>query len=174
MNMIKLFMKAMTLGLGFAMVAEPGHTQAITVGRSGAVARAQCVTTSAQEAAQVLEHTNAIRAQRGLPALRINNKLATAAARHACDMARRQQMTHIGSTTRGPGQRVKATGYRQSIVAENIAMGFRTAERVSGAWVASSSHLTNILLPQTREFGIGKAVDADGQVFWAAVYAAQR
>ena len=174
MKLIKHVMAMMVVCLGGAMALGPVQAQVLGAGRSGGAARAQCVAASAQEAGRVLADTNAVRAQRGLPALRINSKLATAAARHACDMARRQQMTHIGSTTRGPGQRVKATGYRQSIVAENIAMGFRTADRVSGAWIASGGHLANILLPQVREFGIGKAVAADGQVFWAAVYAAPR
>lgn len=174
MNLIKYSMMVLGICLGFATTVETAQAQAIGAGRSSGATRAQCVATSAQEASLALAQTNRMRAQRGLAELRINRKLATAAARHACDMARRQQMTHVGSTTRGPGQRVKATGYRQSIVAENIAQGFSTAERVSGAWLSSRGHLTNILLPQAREFGIGKAVAADGQVFWAAVYAAPR
>lgn len=60
-------------------------------------------------------------------------------------------------------------------MAENIGMGFKSAEQVQAAWIASSSHLSNIMLPQVQEFGIGKAIGADGRtVFWAAVYAARR
>ena len=37
-----------------------------------------------------------------------HRRLAEAAARHACDMAQRGRMTHIGSATPGPAPRVKA------------------------------------------------------------------
>ncbi|WP_233253563.1 CAP domain-containing protein [Paracoccus binzhouensis] len=134
-----------------------------------------CYQTSMRENQAAAQATNATRRARGLPALKPNADLAAAAARHACDMARRGVMSHRGSNTRGPMQRLKKAGYRPSIAAENIAAGPFTQERVLREWVRSSGHLANILIPQVRHYGIGKAVGADGRtVYWAAVYSAPR
>lgn len=140
--------------------------------RRGPVA---CYATSVRENEAAVQVTNATRKARGLAPLRPNATLAKAAARHACDMAQRSVMTHRGSTTKGPLQRLKKEGYRPSIAAENIAAGPFTQERVLQEWAHSSGHLANILLPQVRHYGIGKAIGADGKtVFWAAVYSAPR
>ncbi|WP_330450999.1 hypothetical protein FLP41_12330 [Paracoccus marcusii] len=55
--------------------------------------------------------------------MQANDLLARAAARHACDMAQRGRMTHAGSRSSGPSQRVKALGYAPTVTAENIAAG---------------------------------------------------
>lgn len=133
---------------------------------------AVCMATTSQENAFGAAETNAIRKANGLSHLRPSKRLADAAARHACDMAQRNEMTHKGSHTKGPSQRVRAAGYSTRVVAENIGKGFPKADGVLRAWVDSSGHLENILLPQVRDFGIGKAIAADGKtVYWAAVYA---
>lgn len=157
-----------------------GAAQAQSLG--GAVANraavggsVRCFRTSAHENAFGATHSNAVRAARGLGQVAPDVRLAEAAARHACDMARRDRMTHVGSRMRKPSQRIRATGYRQSIVAENIGKGFDSADKVLNAWVDSDSHLSNILLPQVEDFGIGRALSADGRtVYWAAVYAGPR
>lgn len=134
-----------------------------------------CHQTSVQENKAAVQATNATRRARGLAPLRANADLAEVAARHACDMARRGVMSHRGSATKGPMQRLKKEGYRPSIAAENIAAGPFTQERVLSEWSRSSGHLANILIPQVRHYGIGKAVGSDGRtVFWAAVYSAPR
>lgn len=140
--------------------------------RKGAVS---CYRTSVQENQAAVQATNATRRARGLAPLRPNAELAQVAARHACDMARRGVMSHRGSGSKGPMQRLKNEGYRPSIAAENIAAGPFTQERVLLEWSRSHGHLANILLPQIRHYGIGKAVGTDGKtVFWAAVYSAPR
>lgn len=140
--------------------------------RRGAVT---CYQTSAQQNAAAASATNATRRARGLPALRSSTTLAEVAARHACDMARRGVMSHRGSATKGPMQRLKKQGYRPRVAAENIAAGPFDQTRVLQEWVRSRGHLANILIPQVRDYGIGKAVGADGRtVYWAAVYGAPR
>ena len=130
-----------------------------------------CYNTSRHENEAAVRATNATRKQRGLKPLRANADLALAAARHACDMASRSVVSHRGVGTRGPMQRVKKTGYRPRLTAENIAAGPWGQERVLVDWERSSGHLANILIPQIRDYGIGKAIAADGKtVFWAAVY----
>lgn len=143
-----------------------------------AAGEAQCLTTSPSEAAQALSQTNAVRRQAGLGPLRTNARLQRAAEEHACDMARRGTMTHVGSTTTGPAARVKAQGYRPQITAENIAAGASSLFDLNGTlaqWSASPGHRANILLPMMQDYGIGEAVSADGKTtFWAAVYSDPR
>lgn len=143
--------------------------------QASAPGRASCPATSATEARAAADATNAARRARGLGPVVPNAALSAAAAKHACDMAARGLMTHVGTSTKGPSQRVKALGYTPSITAENIAAGPFGLGRVLGEWNASSGHLANILIPQLREVGIGRAVGSDGRtVFWAAVYGAPR
>lgn len=137
--------------------------------------RASCLTTSAGQQAAGVAATNALRRSRGLGPVSPNAALAQAAARHACDMAERGRMTHAGSRSAGPSDRVKALGYAPSVTAENIAAGPFDLDRVLAEWNASPGHVGNIVIPQMRDFGIGQAVAADGRTrFWAAVYAAPR
>ncbi|MDO5706379.1 MAG: CAP domain-containing protein [Paracoccus sp. (in: a-proteobacteria)] len=136
---------------------------------------AQCMQTSAAELAAGVAATNIARARAGLPPVRGNATLARAAERHACDMAERGRMAHVGKGTSGPAQRVKALGYQPRITAENIAAGPFDLNRVLAEWNRSSGHLTNINIPQMQEMGIGRATGSDGRtVFWAAVYSAPK
>lgn len=136
---------------------------------------AQCTASTPEDTQAAAAATNAMRAGRGLPPVAPNATLSRVAAAHACDMARRGRMTHIGTTTTGPAQRVKATGYRPTVTAENIAAGPFSRSRVLQEWNASQGHRDNILIPQVREVGIGSAIGPDGKtVFWAAVYSVQR
>jgi len=134
---------------------------------------ATCPQPTPAEAAAAVTATNAARAARGLPPVRDNPMLSTAAARHACDMAKRGRMTHVGTSTKGPAERVKSLGYRPMITAENIAAGPFDLHQALTAWNGSEGHLANILIPQLREVGIGRAGNGRTQ-FWAAVYAAPR
>lgn len=135
----------------------------------------ECFQTSAGDNATGARMTNIARARAGLVPVVPNALLAKAAAAHACDMAARGRMTHVGSKTTGPGPRVKALGYRPVLTAENIATGPFGLNRVLAEWNASPKHLDNIMIPQLRDFGIGRAVSADGKwVFWAGVYGAPR
>lgn len=145
---------------------------AVQVGTAGA---ASCLATSAQENAAGAAATNDVRRRAGLAPVQASPRLAAVAARHACDMAQRGRMTHIGSSTSGPGARLRAAGYQPRITAENIAAGPFSQPRVLNEWASSQGHARNILLPQVQEFGIGQAIAEDGRTrYWAAVYAAPR
>jgi uncharacterized protein YkwD len=136
---------------------------------------ATCIATSRADNMTGAAATNAARRQAGLQPIQPSMALAQVAAGHACDMAQRGRMTHIGTSSSGPGDRLRAAGYRPSISAENIAAGPFSLNRVLTEWQTSSGHRTNILLPQVRDYGIGHAVGPDGRTrYWAAVYAAPR
>lgn len=134
-----------------------------------------CPAPTGADISAAVSATNAVRAARGLAPVRGNARLSAAAADHACDMARRGRMTHQGSRSSGPSQRVKAAGYRPAVTAENIAAGPFDLSGVLSAWNGSGGHRANMLIPQIREVGIGQAVAADGRTrFWSAVYSAPR
>lgn len=156
------------------IVWTDGHSP-VAVSSSGL---AKCDALSAADAARAVAQTNAVRAKSGLAPLHTNALLQRAAQDHACDMARRGTMTHSGSTTTGPSARVKAQGYRPSITAENIAagsVGLFTLDGTLAQWAASPGHRANIDIGRMEEFGVGRALSADGRTaFWAAVYADPR
>jgi uncharacterized protein YkwD len=52
------------------------------------------------------------------------------------------------------GDRVRRQGYGFCFVAENIAKGQGSLERVLNGWLASPGHRRNILASQAREFGL--------------------
>ncbi|WGR62668.1 CAP domain-containing protein (plasmid) [Paracoccus ferrooxidans] len=150
--------------------AGPDKAYDVQVSAPGLV---ECSAPSPQVVRSGLTATNRARSQAGLPAVQANALLSQAAAAHACDMAQRGRMSHAGSRSSGPAQRLKALGYAPRITAENIAAGPYGADQVLGEWNSSSGHRANILIPQVRQFGIGHATGADGRTrFWSAVYAA--
>ena len=119
--------------------------------------------------------TNAMRHAQGLPAVSLHPALNRAAAAHACEMARQGRLTHRGSMSSGPANRVKQAGYAPSRTAENIAAGPFSLRGVLQAWQQSRGHRKNVMMRQAQHFGLGQAVGADGKtIYWAAVYAAPR
>lgn len=173
--------RTMTILLGAAMLSacaqQPAplpdtDPYAVQVGPPGI---AQCIETAEAQNAIGAAATNRMRARTGLAPVKADPHLARVAAKHACDMALRGRMTHLGTKTTGPSMRLKQSGYQPTISAENIAAGPFTLSRVLAEWNASPGHLDNILLPQVRDFGVGQAVAQDGRtVYWTAVYAAPR
>lgn len=143
--------------------------------QASAPGKATCLATTDADNAAAAKATSLARARSGLPPVTPNPVLGRAAASHACDMARRGLMAHYGTTTTGPGQRVKALGYRPRLTAENIAAGPFNLTSVLSTWNSSHGHLNNIMIPQIREVGIGRAIGSDRKtVFWSAVYGAPR
>jgi uncharacterized protein YkwD len=69
----------------------------------------------------VLAELNAERASHGLPALKTNSNLVSAAHAHNLAMAKANSLSHQLSGEAALGSRVSAAGYRWSAVAENVA-----------------------------------------------------
>ncbi|MEM1328085.1 MAG: CAP domain-containing protein [Bacteroidota bacterium] len=97
--------------------------------------------------------------------LRWNNKLATAAYRHAKDMADKGYFSHQGSNGSKVSDRVTAAGYTWSRVAENIAKGQRDMTTVMRDWKNSPGHCKNIMNPNYKEFGMARVGNVWVQVF---------
>ena len=103
---------------------------------------------------------------------RMRAQAGLAAARQACDMARRGRLSHEGGG--GLSARTRAAGYPTALAAENIAAGQADASSALAAWASSQGHRANLLHRRVRHIGIGQAVGTNGQPYWALVLAAPR
>jgi uncharacterized protein YkwD len=119
---------------------------------------------------ELLSLVNVEREQAGLEPLVINEQLIQAAQREANDIARQGRLSHVGSDGSTIQTRVDDTGYRWSLIGENIAMGQPTSESVMTAWMRSQGHRQNILNPRFSELGIAY-VEVGGQKYWVQVFA---
>lgn len=115
------------------------------------------------------EQINLQRINAGLPLLTRDSRLMAAAEAHALDMATMGTLTHVGLSGYTVGTRVNIQGYCYSLVTENIASGWRTVALVVRGWMASDGHRANILNPQVKEYGAGRAGD-----YWVMIFAAPR
>jgi uncharacterized protein YkwD len=104
---------------------------------------------------QVIVLTNNARQAAGCPNLTWNPQLATAAQRHADDMAAYNYFSHIGRDGSRFTTRIINAGYRYRLAAENIAAGQQSPEEVVNTWLNSPAHRANILNCRLREIGIG-------------------
>jgi uncharacterized protein YkwD len=107
---------------------------------------------------------NRIRAQAGLPPLRLNRRLSAAARRHSREMVRRHYFGHASVHGASPFQRIFATHYvpRRGTwwLGENIAWGSASLAQplaIVRAWMHSAPHRANILSRRYRDIGIGIA-----------------
>ena len=105
---------------------------------------------------------NGERADRGLAALRLNDRLQRAALGHGNDMVDHQYFAHAGRDGSQPADRIRATGYLSGggawRIGENLAWGtgeLATPKAIMAAWMGSTGHRANILQPAYREIGFG-------------------
>lgn len=126
---------------------------------------------------RVVELTNIERRKAGLPALKYDPALAAAAEKHSVDMAMRDYFDHEGADGSSPSERVSATGYEWSFVAENIHGGSDTPEEAVKSWMNSPGHRKNILNPKAQEIGVGyyylanDGGDIKDKHYWTQVFA---
>jgi len=125
------------------------------------------IRTDSVMAQTVLDEVNALRAAGcrcpggkrfgPAPALHLNTQLNAAAQGHAADMNKRRYFSHDSRDGSTFSDRISRAGYRWRYSGENIAMGQPTAEAVVKAWRNSKGHCHNLMNPNYRDMGIGKA-----------------
>ena len=121
---------------------------------------------SAEPARDVVALTNAFRQEKGQPALVISTKLEAIAQSHGNDMRKNDFFSHTGSDGSDIALRAKRHGYTYCVLAENIAFGQPTAERVTDGWSKSRGHRKNMLNRRVTEIGVIK----EGK-YWVMVLA---
>ncbi len=97
----------------------------------------------------LVSYTNAERARRGLPQLKVDRTLMKSARGHTSWMASSRRLVH----TRRP-------------VAENIAMGQSHSSQAIRDWMNSPGHRANILNRAYRRIGVAAYRTTGGTVYW--------
>jgi uncharacterized protein YkwD len=118
----------------------------------------------------ILEEVNKLRASGCLcgdkemppvPALTWNDKLETAAVKHVKDMFENQNFNHVGTDGSILSERIEATGYKWSMIGENISYGYSNAADVVQGWKESEGHCHNIMNEVFTEMGA-----ANKGIYW--------
>ena len=91
------------------------------------------------------------------PPVTLSATLGDVAQGHAADMAAHDYFEHQDLAGRSPADRVRASGYQEQLVGENIAYGPTTVDEVVRGWLESPGHCENIMDPRFREMGLAYA-----------------
>jgi len=110
------------------------------------------------------------------PPLALSGTLSGVAFGHANDMAEHNYFEHQDLAGQSPADRVRAVGYREKLVGENIAYGPEAIEDVVRGWLDSPGHCENIMDPRFVEMGIAYATGrvARRGLYWVQVLAEPR
>ena len=113
---------------------------------------------------ETLERVNAVRARgadcgaRGsfgaAAPVAWNDALTAAATAHSNDMATRDYFSHTSPEGGTMSDRVNATGYRWSMLAENIAAGYSSIPGAIDGWIDSDGHCANVMSASLQEIGM--------------------
>ncbi|MEO1280776.1 MAG: CAP domain-containing protein [Pseudomonadota bacterium] len=114
---------------------------------------------------------NQYRADKGLKPLKLNTELTAAAKAHARDLAKWDRISHYGSDGSNPWDRVKRTGYKASLAAENVGTGQISFDEVLRGWKQSEGHNKNLLLGDAKHMGLAlvQAPNTEFKSFWTLV-----
>jgi uncharacterized protein YkwD len=104
---------------------------------------------------EVIKLTNQKRAENGLPPLKMNADLSTAAHAKGEDMLKKGYWAHVAPDGTTPWKFFNDIAYKYRYAGENLARDFSSATAAVDAWMASPSHRENMLSPKYKEIGIG-------------------
>ncbi|HEX2698178.1 MAG TPA: NBR1-Ig-like domain-containing protein [Anaerolineales bacterium] len=110
--------------------------------------------------AEIANLINSARTKAGLAALTINSQLAAAAQGHSIDMACFSLLSHTGSNSSTPYQRVSASGYSGTYRQEIIYAGGYPQDAFNW-WMNEPVHHDAVLDPSATEMGVGYAYVTD-------------
>ncbi len=102
---------------------------------------------------QLFSAINAKRAEAGLGALVLDQRLSRAAALKAQDMFTNNYWAHNAPNGKTPWEFVTVAGYRYRVAGENLAKNFSVSSGVIDAWMASSTHRENIMRGDYKDIG---------------------
>jgi uncharacterized protein YkwD len=137
------------------------------------------------QATRVLQLVNEIRARGArcgdhsfgpAPPVKLSPTLGGVALGHADDMATHNYFEHEDLTGRSPADRVRAAGYQEKLVGENIAYGPKSTEEAMQGWLDSPGHCENIMDPRFAEMGIAYAPGQASRrgLFWVQLLVAPK
>ena len=104
---------------------------------------------------RVVDLVNAERAAYGLAPLTLRTDLSDGARLKSQDMRDNRYFDHNSPTYGTPFEMMQSLGITYSAAAENIAMGYSTAEAVVTGWMNSAGHRATILSDKYTYIGVG-------------------
>jgi uncharacterized protein YkwD len=110
------------------------------------------------------------------PAMSLSGTLAGVASGHAIDMAEHNYFEHVDLAGKSPADRVRAVGYQEKLVGENIAYGPGSVEEVVQGWLDSPGHCENIMDPRFAQMGIAYSAGRTSRrgLYWVQLLAEPR
>jgi len=118
-----------------------------------------------------IEQTNSFRRQKGLPPLREDETLSSAAEAKLDHMFSREYFAHDAPSGEGVDFWLDRSGYKHVAVGENLALGnYEDDAQLVQGWMNSQGHRENILNPLFTEIGVavGRG-EFEGADTWMAV-----
>jgi uncharacterized protein YkwD len=105
--------------------------------------------------------------------VRLSAALSEVADRHARDMAAHHYFNHRDRSGRSPADRVRASGYREQLVGENIAFGPLSTDDAITGWLNSPEHCQNLMDARFKEMGIAYALSRQSPrgIYWVQLLA---
>lgn len=110
----------------------------------------------------LISMTNSARVSSSLKPYAVNSMLSSSAYAKAQDMLKYDYFAHTSPQGKSPWSFIKNAGYSYIFAGENLAIDFQNSSAVFAAWMASSTHRSNILDKDFTEIGIA-AVTGDYQ-----------
>jgi uncharacterized protein YkwD len=144
----------------------------LTIGAVFSMTSAFAQPNSATAGQQLFQAINRQRAANGLPPLKWDEALATAAREHAEVMAAQKSISHTLPGEQSLPSRVTRAGARFSWLSENVAAG-PNAQNISEQWMQSPNHRANLLDADMDTIGAG-AAERNGVVFAVADFSKAR
>ncbi len=126
---------------------------------------------TALDAEKARDIINQYRHDKGLKPLKLNTELTDAAKAHSRDLAKWDRISHYGSDGSNPWDRVKRTGFKARLAAENVGTGQVDFLEVMRGWKESPGHNKNLLLGDATHMGIALVQDprTEFKSFWTLV-----
>lgn len=126
---------------------------------------------TALDAERARDIINQYRKDKGLKPLKLNAELTEAAKAHSRDLAKWDRISHYGSDGSNPWDRVKRTGYKARLAAENVGTGQVDFSEVMRGWKESPGHNKNLLLGDATHMGVALVQDprTEFKSFWTLV-----
>lgn len=118
----------------------------------------------------VLVHINKYRQHRGLPLLKMDNRIVNEAKKHSQDMAN-HTLSFGHQRFKNRINRLKTQMKHSGGAAENVAYNYKDAEDVVKNWLLSPGHKRNIDGPYLLT-GIGVARDTHGSIYFTQIFMA--
>lgn len=118
---------------------------------------------------------NQYRATHGLKPVKLNTELTAAAKIHSRDLAKWDRISHYGSDGSNPWDRVKRSGFKARLAAENVGTGQIDFGEVMKGWKDSPGHNKNLLLADADYMGIALVQEPKSEFksFWTLILGSQ-